>query len=312
MSETARIGLGCMGLSGMYGEVDPDAAVSVIQGAIERGVTFIDTGDFYGMGDNEMLIGRAVRGRRDRVTLSVKFGLLRGPDGAILGYDSRPAAVKTACAYSMRRLGVDAIDVYRPSRLDPAVPIEETVGAIGELVQAGYVKRIGLSEVGVDTIRRAARVHPIADLQIEHSLASRRPEDTIFPALRELGIGATLYGVYSRGLLTGRRPAGRGDFRTHLPRFQAAENEAVVAAILRFARERELTPAKVLLGWSLATQPDFLPVIGVKDLAQLGEALSARPLSREDVVALEELVPRGGLVGSRYGEAQMKQLDSER
>jgi len=312
MSETARIGLGCMGFSGMYGEVDTDTAVSIIQGAIEQGVTFIDTGDFYGMGDNEMLIGRAVRGRRDRVTLSVKFGLLRGPDGAILGYDSRPAAVKTACAYSLRRLGVDAIDVYRPSRLDPAVPIEDTVGAIGELVQAGYVKRIGLSEVGVETIRRAAKVHPITDLQIEHSLASRRPEDAIFPALRELGIGATLYGVYSRGLLTGRKPVGRRDFRAHLPRFQAAENETVLAAILRFAHERQLTAAKVLLGWTLAKQPDFLPVVGVKDRSQLEEALATRPLSRDDVVALEGIVPRDGVVGSRYGEAQMKQLDSER
>jgi aryl-alcohol dehydrogenase-like predicted oxidoreductase len=312
MSETARIGLGCMGLSGMYGDVDPDAAVRVIQGGVERGVTFLDTGDFYGMGDNEMLIGRAIRGRRDGVTLSVKFGLLRGPDGAILGYDSRPAAVKTSCAYSLKRLGVDVIDVYRPSRLDPSVPIEETMGALGELVRAGYVKRVGLSEVGVDTLRRAARVHPIVDLQIEHSLASRGPEDAIFPVLRELGIGATLYGVYSRGLLTGRKPAGRGDFRAHLPRFQAVENEAVVTAIQHFARQRELTPAKVLLGWSLATQPDFLPVIGVKDLAQLDEALAARPLSREDVAALERLVPRGVVVGSRYGEAQMKQLDSER
>jgi aryl-alcohol dehydrogenase-like predicted oxidoreductase len=312
MSESARIGLGCMGLSGMYGDVDPELGAGVIRGAIERGVTFIDTGDFYGMGHNEMLIGRAIRGRRDEVTLSVKFGLLRAPDGAMLGYDSRPAAVKTACAYSLKRLGVDVIDVYRPSRLDPAVPIEDTMGAIADLVQAGYVKRAGLSEVGVETIRRAAKVHPIADLQIEHSLASRKPEEQIFPALRELGIGATLYGVYSRGLLTGRKPTGRGDFRAHLPRFQAAENDAVVAAIANFARERELTPAKVLLGWSLATQPAFLPVIGVKDLGQLDEALAARPLSRDDVAALEQIVPRDRVVGSRYGDAQMKQLDSER
>ena len=312
MTETTRIGLGCMGLSGMYGDVDADAGVSVIQGAIEKGVTFIDTGDFYGMGDNEMLIGRAIRGRRDKVTLSVKFGLLRGPDQVILGYDSRPAAVKTFCAYSLKRLGVDVIDVYRPSRLDPSVPIEDTIGALGELVTAGYVKRIGLSEVGVETIRRAAKVHAIADLQIEHSLVSRKPESQIFPTLRELGIGATLYGVYSRGLLTGRKPAGARDFRAHLPRFKAAENEAVVSEIARFARELGRSPARVLLGWTLATQPDFLPVIGVKNHAQLDEALAARPLSPDEVAALERLVPQGRIVGSRYGEAQMRQLDSER
>jgi aryl-alcohol dehydrogenase-like predicted oxidoreductase len=284
----------------------------VIQGAIDRGVSFVDTGDFYGMGDNELLIARAIAGRRERVTLSVKFGLLRGPDGAILGYDTRPAAVKTSCAYSLRRLGVDVIDVYRPSRLDPAVPIEDTIGALGELITAGYVKRIGLSEVGVETIRRAAKVHAIADLQIEHSLASRKPEDEIFPALRELGIGATLYGVYSRGLLTGRRPVGQRDFRAHLPRFNARQNEEVVTAIAAFARARGLTPAQALLGWTLATNPDFLPVIGVKNLEQLDEALAARALPTDDVVELERLVPRGRVVGARYGDAQMRQLDSER
>ena len=246
------------------------------------------------------------------MTLSVKFGFLRGPDQVILGYDSRPAAVKTSCAYSLKRLGVEVIDVYRPSRLDPSVPIEDTMGALGELVTAGYVKRIGLSEVGAETIRRAARVHAIADLQIEHSLVSRRPEDEIFPALRELGIGATLYGVYSRGLLTGRKPASERDFRAHLPRFRAAENEALVAEIGRFARELGRSPAAVLLGWTLATQPDFLPVIGVKSHAQLDDALAARPLAGDEVAALERLVPRERIVGSRYGEAQMRQLDSER
>jgi aryl-alcohol dehydrogenase-like predicted oxidoreductase len=312
MSKTVRIGLGCMGLSGMYGDVDRELGVRVIQGAIERGVSFIDTGDFYGMGDNEMLVARAIAGRREQVTLSVKFGLLRGPDGAILGYDTRPAAIKTWCAYSLKRLGVDVIDVYRPSRLDPAVPIEDTIGALGELVRAGYVRRVGLSEVGVETIRRAAKVHAIADLQIEHSLVSRKPEDQIFPALRELGIGATLYGVYSRGLLTGSKPAGPRDFRAHLPRFQAVQNEDVVAAIAAFSRERGLTPAQALLGWTLATRPDFLPVIGVKSLGQLDEALGTRALSSEDAFALARLVPGDRVVGSRYGDAQMKQLDSER
>lgn len=312
MTETVRIGLGCMGLSGMYGDVEPGAGVRVIQGAIDRGISFLDTGDFYGMGENEMLIARAIAGRREQVTLSVKFGLLRGPDGAILGYDARPAAVKTSCAYSLKRLGVEVIDVYRPSRLDPAVPIEETIGAASELVRAGYVKRVGLSEVGEETIRRAASVHAIADLQIEHSLASRKPEDRIFPVLRELGIGATLYGVYSRGLLTGRQPTGPRDFRAHLPRFQAAQNAEVVAAIASFARERGLTAAQILLGWTLSTQPQFLPIVGVKSLEQLDEALATRPLSSDDVAALERLVPRDSIAGSRYGEAQMKHLDSER
>jgi aryl-alcohol dehydrogenase-like predicted oxidoreductase len=220
--------------------------------------------------------------------------------------------VKTSCAYSLKRLGVEVIDVYRPSRLDPAVPIEETLGALGELVRAGYVKRIGLSEVGVETLRRAAKVQPIADLQIEHSLASRGPEDQIFPALRELGISATLYGVYSRGLLTGSKPQGPADFRAHLPRFQRTDNERVVGALSAFARERGTTPARALLGWTLATQPDFMPLVGVKNLGQLDEALATRPLSAPDVAALERLVPRGAIAGSRYGEAQMKQLDSER
>jgi aryl-alcohol dehydrogenase-like predicted oxidoreductase len=206
---------------------------------------------------------------------------------------------------------VEVIDVYRPSRLDPSVPIEETLGALGELVKAGYVKRVGLSEVGVATLQRAAKVHPIADLQIEHSLASRGPEDAIFPALRALGVSATLYGVYSRGLLTGSKPQGGGDFRAHLPRFQGAANEAVVAVLARFARERGVTPAQVLLGWSLATQPDFLPLVGVKNLHQLDEALAARPLEQVDVEALERLVPQGAVAGSRYGEAQMRHLDSE-
>jgi aryl-alcohol dehydrogenase-like predicted oxidoreductase len=285
----------------MYGEVDPEVGVSVIRGAIERGVSFLDTGDFYGMGDNELLIARAIRGRRESVTLSVKFGLLRGPDG-----------VKTWCAYSLKRLGVDAIDVYRPSRLDPAVPIEDTLGALAELVQAGYVKRIGLSEVGVETLRRAAAVQPISDLQIEHSLVSRGPESAIFPALRALGVSATLYGVYSRGLLTGSKPRGPGDFRAHLPRFQQSQNAAVATALAEFARERGQTAAQVLLGWSLATQPDFRPLVGVKSLQQLDEALAARPLSNADVAALERLVPPGAVSGSRYGEAQMKHLDSER
>ena len=213
------MGLGCMGMSGVYGASDDDEGVATIRAAIERGVTLLDTGDFYGMGHNELLVRRGIEGLRDKVQLSVKFGALRGPDGAWLGVDARPAAVKTFAAYSLKRLGVDVIDVYRPARLDPSVPIEETVGAIGDLVKAGYVRHIGLSEVGVETIRRACAVHPIVDLQIEYSVATRGPEASIFPALTELGMSATLYGVFSRGLLTGSKPSGRSDFRQYLPRF---------------------------------------------------------------------------------------------
>src|SRR5580693_3439161 len=219
------LALGCMGMSGMYGGTDESESIATIHAALERGVTLIDTGDFYGMGHNELLVGRAVAGRRDRVQLSVKFGALRGPDGAWLGVDTRPVAVKTFAAYSLKRLGVDVIDIYRPARLDPAVPIEDTIGAVADLVKAGYVRYAGPSEVGAETIRRAHRVHPIVDLQIEYSLASRRPEAAIFPVLAELGISATLYGVLSRGLLGGSKPGGPGDSRGHLPRFSGEAGE---------------------------------------------------------------------------------------
>src|SRR6266542_3743925 len=235
------IALGCMGMSGMYGPADDQESIATIHAALDRGVTLLDTGDFYGMGHNELLVGRAMAGLRDRVQISVKFGALRGPDGRWYGVDTRPAAVKTFAAYSLKRLGVEVIDIYRPARLDPAVPIEETIGAIADLVKAGFVRHIGLSEVGVDTIRRAHAVHPIVDLQIEYSLASRSPEARIFPVLRELGIGATLYGVFSRGLLTGSKPKGKGDFRAYLPRFtgdHAQRNDAVVARPPHFASDR--------------------------------------------------------------------------
>lgn len=303
-----------MGFSGMYGRTDDAESVRVIHAAIERGVRLLDTGDFYGMGHNELFVGRAVAGRRDEVELSVKFGAQRGPDGAWLGFDARPNAVKTWCAYSLKRLGVDVIDVYRPARLDPTVPIEETVGAVADLIRAGYVKRLGLSEVGVDTVRRAHAVSPVADLQIEYSLASRAPERTIFPALAELGIGATLYGVLSRGLLTGSKPAGPGDFRGYLPRFAgdaAKKNAGVAERLAAFARERRLTAAQLAIGWVLAKQPSsFVPVVGAKTVAQLEDALAARPLAAADVAAVEELA--GGIEGTRYGADQMKHLDSER
>jgi aryl-alcohol dehydrogenase-like predicted oxidoreductase len=315
--EVFAIGLGCMGMSGMYGSTDDAESVATIQAAIERGVTLLDTGDFYGMGHNEMLVGRAIAGRRDRVQISVKFGALRAPDGNWLGVDTRPIAVKNFVSYSLKRLGVDAIDVYRPSRLDPAVPIEDTIGAIADLVKAGYVRHIGLSEVGADTIRRAHRVHPIVDLQIEYSLVSRGPEARIFPVLAELGIAATLYGVFSRGLLTGSKPTGPGDFRTYLPRFAGAarqKNEDVIARLAKFAKERDMTPGQLAIAWVRTRQPSFVPLVGARTRAQLSDALGApqRSLSNDDLTALEALVPPGAVAGERYGAEQMRVLDSER
>jgi aryl-alcohol dehydrogenase-like predicted oxidoreductase len=311
------LGLGCMGMSGAYGPADEAEGVATIRHAIERGVTLIDTGDFYGMGHNEMLVRRGIEGARDKVQISVKFGALRGPDGAWFGMDGRPAAVKTFAAYSLTRLGVDVIDIYRPARLDPSVPIEETIGAIADLVKAGYVRHIGLSEVGADTIRRAHKVHPIVDLQIEYSLASRAPEASIFPALQELEMSATLYGVFSRGLLTGSRPTGKGDFRQFLPRFageSAAKKAALVDKLRRFAAERGMTPAQLTLAWVIAKQPTLLPVVGSRTRAQLDDALGAlaRPLSASDVAALETLAPPDAIAGTRYAAEQMKHLDSER
>jgi aryl-alcohol dehydrogenase-like predicted oxidoreductase len=311
------IGLGCMSMSGIYGATDDDAGVATIRRAIELGVTLLDTGDFYGMGHNELLVRRGIEGLRDKVQISVKFGALRGPDGAWLGMDTRPAAVKAFAAYSLKRLGVDVIDIYRPARLDPAVPIEETVGAIADLVKAGYVRHIGLSEVGAETIRRAHAVHPITDLQIEYSIATRGPEASIFPVLAELGISATLYGVFSRGLLTGSQPAGPTDMRKHLPRFagdNGAKNAAVAEGLRRFGAERGLTPAQLTLAWVRAKQPSLLPLVGCRTRAQIDDAIGAldRPLSPADVAALEALVPAQALAGTRYAAEQMKHLDSEK
>jgi aryl-alcohol dehydrogenase-like predicted oxidoreductase len=269
------------------------------------------------MGHNELLLREAIRGIRDKVELSVKFGAMRGPDGSWVGFDARPAAVKNFAAYSLKRLGVDVIDVYRPARLDPAVPIEDTVGAVADLIKAGYVRRVGLSEVGVDTIRRAHKVHPIADLQIEYAIATRGPEKAIFPVLDELGIGATLYGVFSRGLLTGSKAAGPGDFRAYLPRFTGdadVQNAAVVQGFHAFALARRMTPAQLCVAWVLARQPSFMALVGARTRAQLGDTLGAleRPLSPEDATALEALFPDGAIAGTRYGAQQMQHLDSEK
>jgi aryl-alcohol dehydrogenase-like predicted oxidoreductase len=302
-----------MGMSGMYGQSDDQESIATIHAAIDRGVTIIDTGDFYGSGHNEMLIGRALAGRRDRVLLSVKFGGLRTPDGRWTGVDTRPAAVGNFLAYSLKRLGTDYVDIYRPARLDPTVPIEETAGAVADFAKSGYVRHLGLSEVGAETIRRAHGVLPVADLQIEYSLISRGPESAIFPTLDELGIGVTAYGVLSRGLLTGSRPAGSGDFRAYLPRF-TADNGKVVDALRALADETGATPAQIAIAWVLAQRPTIIPVIGARTRVQLADALGALELklSAADLARISEGVSPEAVTGSRYDARQMQMLDSER
>ena len=311
------LALGCMGMSGMYGNSEDDESIATIHAALDQGVTLVDTGDFYGMGHNEMLIARALKGRRDKALLSVKFGALRSPDGAWTGFDGRPAAVKNFAAYSLTRLGVDHIDIYRPARLDPKVPIEDTIGAISELIKSGHVRSIGLSEVGVDTIRRAHAVHPICDLQIEYSLISRGPETDILPVLEELGIGVTAYGVLSRGLLSGSAPSGSGDFRSSLPRFRGenlARNQRLIDQLRKIASEKGMTPSQLAIAWVLAKGSSIVPVIGARKRTQLTEALGALQfeLSEDDIARVEGAIPAAAVAGTRYDEHQMKMLDSER
>ncbi|HZY18123.1 MAG TPA: aldo/keto reductase [Ramlibacter sp.] len=317
----SMLGLGCMGMSGMYGPADRAESIATVQAALDAGVTLLDTGDFYGMGHNELLIGDAVAGRpRDSYQVSVKFGALRDPGNGWNGYDARPVAVRNFLAYTLQRLRLDHIDIYRPARLDPQVPIEDTVGAIADLVKAGWVRFIGLSEVGADTIRRAAAVHPIADLQIEYSLISRGIEERILPTCRELGIGITAYGVLSRGLISGHWDAARqraGDFRSASPRFQPGNveaNLALVDALRRIATTRGATVAQVAIGWVLAQGQDIVPLVGARRRDRLQEALGALPLALdgEDLAAIEQAVPRGAARGERYPQAQLAHLDSER
>lgn len=318
----SAIALGCMGMSGMYGQTDDNESIATIHAALDHGINLLDTGDFYGMGHNEMLIGRALRewkrqGRRDQPLLSVKFGAMRAPDNSFIGVDTRPAAIKNFLTYSLKRLGVDHIDIYRPARLDPQVPIEDTVGAIADLIKAGYVRYIGLSEVGVDTIRRAHSVHPIADLQIEYSLVSRSPEQKIFPALDQLGIGVTAYGVLSRGLLSGSKPQGKGDFRAYLPRYKAdnyQRNQQLIAALKSFAESRGATPSQIAIAWVLSKGKSIVPVIGARNRTQLEETLGALKLklTAADIAELETKIPADAIAGTRYDEHQMQMLDSEK
>jgi aryl-alcohol dehydrogenase-like predicted oxidoreductase len=309
------IALGCMGMSGMYGSADERESVATIHAALERGVNLIDTGDFYGLGHNELLIGRALHGKRDQAVLSVKFGALRSPGGGWGGFDARPAALRNFLGYSLTRLGVDYIDIYRPARLDPAVPIEDTIGAIADLVKAGYVRAIGLSEVGVDTMRRAHAVHPITDLQIEYSLVSRGPETRIFPVLRELGIAVTAYGVLSRGLLSGSLPTEAQDFRAHLPRFTGDDgehNRKLVAQLDELARSRGISTSQLAIAWALAKGETIVPIVGARKRTQLSEALDALSvqLRPEDIRAMEAI--GASVRGDRYQSAQMTHLDSEK
>jgi aryl-alcohol dehydrogenase-like predicted oxidoreductase len=311
------VALGCMGMSDLYGPADERESIATIHAALDHGVTLLDTGDYYAAGHNELLIARALRDRPGRALLSVKFGALRGPDGAWLGFDLRPAAVKTSVAYSLRRLGVDHIDIYRPGRLDPTVPIEETIGAIADLVAAGYVRAIGLSEAGAETARRAHGVHPLSDVQIEYSLISRRPEEKIFPTLAQLGVGVTAYAVLSRGLLAGSKPTGPRDLRGHLPRFAGGNyerNQPMIEALRRMAADMGCTASQLAIAWVLAKGANIVPLVGARTRAQLAEALGALDvrLAPDDIARLEAAVPPAAVAGTRYDAHQMGMLDSER
>ncbi len=309
------LGLGAMGMSDAYGPTDRAESVATVHAALEAGVTLIDTGDFYAMGHNELLLAEALRGRdRDSYALSVKFGMLRGPGHEFGGPDGRPEAVKNFLAYSLTRLGTDHVDVYRPARLDPAVPIEDTVGAIKEMVDAGHVRHIGLSEVDAATIRRAHAVHPISDLQIEYSLLSRAVEADVLPTLRELGIGLTAYGVLGRGLLSGNWTPGRpGDHRGATPRFSAGNvehNLALVEALRRVAEAKGRTVAQLAIAWVAARGSDVVPLVGARTRDRLAEALpAAEPhLTADDLAEIEEAVPAGSARGDRYPSAHMANL----
>ncbi len=319
---SSAIGLGCMGMSEMYGPSEEAESIATIHAALDAGLSLLDTGDYYAMGHNELLIRDALKGRdRSKALISVKFGALRDPGGNWLGFDGRPAAVKTALAYTLRRLGTSYVDIYRLGRTDPNVPIEETVGAIADLVKAGYVRHVGLSEAGVETIRRAAATHPISDLQIEYSLMSRGIEAAILPTCRELGIGITAYGVLSRGLLSGHWAADRSlaanDFRKHAPRFggeNLRHNLALVEGLRAVAASRNATVAQVAIAWVLSRGTDIVPLVGARKRDRLGEALGGVDvrLAPEDLARIEQLMPAGAAAGDRYPTPMMAHLDSER
>jgi aryl-alcohol dehydrogenase-like predicted oxidoreductase len=315
----SRAGLGLMGMSGIYGQADDQESLATIHAAVDAGITLLDTGDFYGMGHNELLLRDALRDiPRESVFIQVKFGGQRDPSGAFVGHDASPNAVRNSLAYTLTRLGTDHVDLYQPARLDPRVPIEETVGAIAEMIKAGYVRYLGLSEMGADTIRRAHAVHPVAALQIEYSLMSRGIEARILPTVRELGISVTAYGILSRGLLSsGTARLAPGDPRARFPRFSDenhARNLELLAALEAIAAARGVTAAQLAIAWVASRGDDIIPLIGTKRRDRLAEALQALDLtlSTDDLAAIEAAVPAAAVAGDRYEASQVAALDSER
>jgi aryl-alcohol dehydrogenase-like predicted oxidoreductase len=314
-AEVSALGLGCMGMSALYGPADEKESLATLHAAMDAGINLLDTGDFYGMGHNETLVRQAIQGRRDRAFVCVKFGAQRSPDGRFVGVDCRPASVKNFLAYTLQRLGTDYVDLYQPARVDRSVPMEDTVGAIAEMVKAGYVRHIGLSEASAETVRRAAGVHPVAALQIEYSIITRDIEASVLPELRKLGVGVTAYGVLSRGLLAGKTSAfAKGDFRAHLPRFEGENlqtNLKIIAALKEIAADRGITVSQLCIAWALSRGEDIIPLIGARTRTQLKDALGAVDISltAEELSRIEKAAPPNSVAGTRYGADQMAMLN---